>query len=385
MLTANSIYQELGVRQVIHAAGTKTTHGGTRMSAETLEAMRVAGQAFADVREVNQRVGDYIAQITGAEAGMVTSGAASGVVLSIAVCMTGTDIAKVRQLPNARGMRDQVVIQKIHRGSYSHMYGFTGASIVEIGDLNDTLPEELEAAINPQTAALAFLLGPRILKQGLSLPEMVAIGRKHGIPVIVDAAAMLPPRSNLRRYIDQGADLVTFSGGKMIHGPQNTGILCGRRDLVDACMANASPHHAIGRPHKVSKENMVGLYSALKQFMACDEDAQRRQYRLRLEPIAQRLQNIEGVEVSVVHDDINYNVPVAAITFTDAWRGPSGKGLTDMMLQGEPAVFMQYFPSLGHLVVNPVSLQAGEAEVVAMRLAALFRECMQKAANERCA
>ncbi len=297
-------------------------------------------------------------------------GAASGVVLSIAACTTGTDVAKVRQLPRAENMPDEVVMQKIHRGGYSHMYSFTGARIVEVGDMNDCLAEEMEAAITCRTAAIAFLLGPRILRQGLTLEDVVAIGRRRKIPVVVDAAAMLPPKANLRHYIDLGADLVTFSGGKMSHGPQSTGLLCGRRDLSEACMANVSPKHAIGRPHKVSRVNMMGLYVALKHYLETDEDKLLEDYRARLNPVLSALRNIEGVSVTAEHDDNNYNVPVVAISFTSTWRGPSGKEMTEVMLRGEPKIFMQYFASLEHLVVNPISLQPGEAEVVAGRLKA---------------
>ncbi|OGT42073.1 MAG: hypothetical protein A3F42_07380 [Gammaproteobacteria bacterium RIFCSPHIGHO2_12_FULL_37_34] len=256
----NPIYKELGVIPVIHAAGTKTTHGGTRSHPEVFKAMELASKSFVSIEELNRKVGEYIAKITGAEAGMVTSGAASGVVLSIAACMTGMNITKVRQLPNSAGMKDELIVQKIHVGSYSHMYTFTGAKLIEVGNINGCLPEELEAAINEKTVAVNYLLGPRISKVGLSLKKVVDIAHKYNLPVIVDAAAMLPPKSNLRRYIDEGADLVTISGGKMIHGPQGVGLLFGKKDLIDAAFANSSPNHAIGRPHKISREEIVGLY-----------------------------------------------------------------------------------------------------------------------------
>jgi D-glucosaminate-6-phosphate ammonia-lyase len=303
---------------------------------------------------------------------MVTSGAASGVVLSIAACMSGTDVARIRQLPDASGMPDEVVVQKIHRGAYSHMYTFSGARLIDVGDMDGCLSAELDAAIGPRTAAVAYLLGPRIGLQGLSLPQVVEVAHRRGVPVIVDAAAMLPPKENLRRFIAEGADLVTFSGGKMIHGPQNTGILCGRSDLVAACLANASPNHAIGRPHKVSREDMVGLYVALKQFVARDEADSQAAYRRRLKPIVQALQGVPDIHAEIVHDGRNYNVPVVAISFAETWPGPPGRALPALMLGGEPAIFMQYFAGLGHLVVNPVSLQPGEPEIVGERLRAVL-------------
>ncbi|MEN9391245.1 MAG: hypothetical protein RL017_543, partial [Pseudomonadota bacterium] len=259
---AKNIYKQLGVKTLIHAAGTKSAIGGSRMSEDVLKAIEEASKYFVSITELNRKIGEYIAEITGAEAGMVTSGAASGVVLSMAACMTGTNIHKVRKLPNSEGMKNQLILQKIHRGSYSHMYTFPGAEIVEIGDFNDCLIEELEGAYTDSTAAVGYLLGPRVSRIGLSLSQMVESAHKKNIPVIVDAAAMLPPKTNLKKYITEGADLVVFSGGKLIHGPQATGLLFGRKDLVEAAYTNANPNHAIGRPHKVSKEDMVGLYIA---------------------------------------------------------------------------------------------------------------------------
>lgn len=379
----NPIYKELGVVPVIHAAGTKTTHGGTQSRPEVFKAMELASQSFVSIQELNRKVGEYIAKITGAEAGMVTSGAASGVVLSMAACMTGIDMCKIRQLPNASGMRNELIIQKIHVGSYSHMYTFTGARLIEVGNINDCLPEELEAAITEKTAAINYLLGPRISRTGLSLKEVADIAHRHNIPVIVDAAAKLPPKSNLRRYIDEGADLVTISGGKMIHGPQGTGLLFGRKDLIDAAFTNTSPNHSIGRPHKVSREEIVGLYVALKLFMENDEELMFSGYREKLQIVLQYLADIKELNLEIVHDEINYNVPVLAIKFNKTWKGPIPRDLPKILLQGSPRIFMQYFKEIDHLVVNPVSLQEGEAEVVGITLKNLFLKYNESTAKNK--
>lgn len=366
----NSIYEELGVSPIIQAAGTKSSYGGSRMSEEVLEAIFSASRSFVSISELNRKIGKYIAEITGAESGMVTSGAGSGVVLSIAACMTGTNIAKIRQLPNTDGMKDEMIIQKIHRGSYSHMYTFSGAKLIEIGNINECLPEELESAFTEKTAAVNYLIGPRISRSGLSLPEVVKIAHEHNVPVIVDAAAMLPPKINLRKYIEQGADLVTFSGGKMIRGPQATGLLFGRKHLIDAALANANPNHSIGRAHKVSREDMVGLYVALKLYLQSDEREVLDNLNKQLLPIIHLLANVPHVNATIIHDGINYNVPVVIIQFSDGWKGPTGLEFTKKMLDGNPRIFMQYFKELDHLVVNPISLQEGEAEIVAHRLKA---------------
>lgn len=367
-----SIFTELGVKTFIHAGGTKTTHGGTRMHEDVLKAIVEASKCFVDVRELNCAIGKYIAKISGAEAGMVTSGAASGLVLSMAACMTGTDIVKVLSLPNAEKMKNELIIQKIHRGAYSHMYTFSGAKFIEIGDINGCLAEELNSAIGEKTAAIAYLLGPRILPIGLSLPEVVEIAHSKNIPVILDAAAMLPPKSNLSKYIQQGADLVVFSGGKFIHGPQATGLLFGRKDLIEAAIANASPNHSIGRPHKVSKEDMIGLYVALKRLMEVDEEELIKKYINILTPILEEIKGIEGLQVDIVSDDVNYNVPNIIINFNDKWKGPTQKQILKILANGEPPIFMQYFKGINHLAVNPISLQDGEEKIIAKQLYNIF-------------
>ncbi len=362
---ANKIYEEIGVVPVINAGGTKSAYGGSRMDPRVLEAIAEASKSFVSMAELNRKIGEYIAKVTGAEAGMVTSGAASGVVLSIAACMTGADVAKVRRLPDSTGMKNELIIQRIHRGSYSHMYTFTGAKFVDIGDFNECLPEELEGAITEKTVAVTYLLGPRVSTAGLTLPQVVNIAHKHKLPVIVDAAAMLPPKTNLRRFIEEGADLVVVSGGKLIHAPQATGLLYGRKDLVEAALANASPNHAIGRPHKVSKEDMVGLYTALKIYIDSDEEKMLEEFRSRLQPTVELLSNIPGVKVEIVHDEVNHHVPTAVIIFTKEWHGPSAADIPKIMLKGSPRVFMQYFKELNHLVVNPISLQENEPLIIA--------------------
>jgi L-seryl-tRNA(Ser) seleniumtransferase len=179
---------------------------------------------------------------------------------------------------------------------------------------------------------------------------------------------MLPPRSNLRRYICEGADLVTMSGGKMIHGPQGTGLLFGRADLVAAAQANNNPNHAVGRSDKVSREDLVGLYTALKLYMSSDEDAVLASYARELEPIVRALAGIPGLAVSIEHDQFRYHVPTAVIRFGPRWKGPSPEQVTTALFEGSPRVYVVYDRSLAELQISPVSLQAGEAALVARRL-----------------
>ena len=256
----------------------------------------------------------------------------------------------------------------MHRIAYSQMYAFSGAKLVEIGSITSCLKEELEEAINESTAAVAYIFGPRILQNGLKLSEVVEIAHKRNVPVIVDAAAMLPPKINLHRFIEEGADLVTFSGGKIIKGPQATGILCGKKELINAALLNSSPQHAIGRPHKVSKEDIVGLYVALRAYVESDEQQMFARFYKILNLIIEGIGDIKGIQLKIIHDNVLYNVPVAVITAENEWKGPRGEEVVRLMRQGTPSVFMLYLKDFDHLVINPVSIEEAEVQSLIGRL-----------------
>ncbi|MEM2875386.1 MAG: aminotransferase class V-fold PLP-dependent enzyme, partial [Candidatus Bathyarchaeia archaeon] len=251
------VYEELGVRRVVNASGNMTDLGGSLMDPETLEAMNDAAGSFVYMEELMEKAGEVIAEVTGAEKGLVTSGAAAALALAAAACMTGKDLSKVARLPDTTGMKNEIIIQRMHRNPFDSCVRVSGAKFVEVGHNHGTEPWELEAAINEKTAAIIyFVFDPQ--PGVLPLEEVIKIGKKYGIPVIVDAAAEVPPVENLKKFIAMGADLVLFSGGKEIRGPNDSGILCGRSDLIEAAALNAFPKHfgwfGIGRPMKISKE-----------------------------------------------------------------------------------------------------------------------------------
>ena len=254
-----TLYERLGVRRVIHASGTTTRYGGSRLRPEALEAMREASQTLVNLDELNEAAGAAIARLLGAEAAFVTAGASSGLLLQAAACIAGDDPARITRLPDTRGMKNEIVIQRAHRFAYDQAYRVPGGVLVEIGLARRTQPFELDDAINERTAAVAYLVSPFTSPPGiLGLEQVIAIAHRRGVPVIVDAASMLPPRANLTRFTRLGADLVSFSGGKGVRGPQSTGFLLGRRDLVRAAALNASPNQAIGRAAKTSRRRSRG-------------------------------------------------------------------------------------------------------------------------------
>jgi D-glucosaminate-6-phosphate ammonia-lyase len=368
-----AIYRKLGVRPVIHGSGTTTRYGGSLLRPEALEAMREASQALVNIDELNEAAGAAIARMLGAESAFVTAGASSGLILQTAACIAGADPAKITRLPDTRGMRNEIVIQRAHRFAYDQAYRVAGGVLVEIGLARRTQPFELEDAITDRTAAVAHLISPFTNPPGiLPLDQVIAIAHRRGVPVIVDAASMLPPRENLTKFLCLGADLVSFSGGKGIRGPQSTGILAGRRDLVHAATLNASPNQALGRAAKTSKEEIAGLVTALELFMAEDEASEMKRYTDVCQTIVDTLADIHGLRVVVEQDPVNRVLPHAVVYFGPDWRGPSGHAVQVALAQGDPHIYVQQGAHQGgyfdEIAVDPINLQPGDETIVAARL-----------------
>ena len=367
------VYRRLGVRPVIHGSGTTTRYGGSRLRPEALEAMREASTTLVNLDELNEAAGNAIAKMLGAEAAFVSAGASSGLILQAAACIAGTDPARITRLPDTRGMKNEIVMQRAHRFAYDQAYRVAGGVLVEIGLARRTQPFELEDAITERTAAVAHLISPFTSPPGvLTLEQVVAIAHKRNVPVIVDAASMLPPRENLTKFLRQGADLVSYSGGKGIRGPQSTGILAGRRDLIKAVAMNASPNQALGRAAKTSKEEICGLVVALECFLAEDEKAEMKRHHDVCATIAEALADIPGLRVVVEQDGVNRVLPHAVLYFTPEWVGPSGHAVQVALAQGEPHIYVQQGAHQGgyfdEIAVDPFNLQPGDEAIIVRRL-----------------
>jgi L-seryl-tRNA(Ser) seleniumtransferase len=368
-----AIYRRLGVKRIIHGSGTTTRYGGSILRPEALEAMREASQTLVNIDELNAAAGAAIAKLLGAEAAFVTAGASSGLILQSAACIAGDDLARIVRLPDTSGMRSEIVIQRAHRFAYDQAYRIPGGVLVEIGLARRTQPFELEAAIGDRTAAVAFLVSPFTSPPGtLTIEQVVEIAHRKGVPVIVDAASMLPPRDNLTKFLRLGADLVSFSGGKGIRGPQSTGILAGRRDLIRAVTLNASPNQAIGRAAKTSKEEIAGLLVALELFMKEDEAAEMKRYTDVCTTIVEQLADLPGLRAVVEQDAVNRPIPHAVVYFTPDWVGPSGHAVQVALAQGDPHIYVQQGAHQGgyfdEIAVDAINLQPGDAEIVGKRL-----------------
>lgn len=365
---AAEVYRAMGVTPVISASGTTTAYGGSKLRPEVMDAMNKASTVMVEIDELNKVAGKVIAELTGAEAGFVASGAAGGLVLQAAACIAGSDPIKMDQLPNTIGLKSEIIIHRSHRFAYDQCYRSVGATLVEIGDGRRCQPWQLEAAFTDQTAAVAYLFSPFVSRRALPFEQVVEMAHARGVPVIVDAASFLPPRTNLRRFIAEGADMVIYSGGKGVRGPQGTGILCGRADLIEAAAANASPHQFIGRGMKVAKEEIVGLTTALKLFVDEDEDAENRRFDQMCRQVVDALIEVPGLKVSVEHDEWNYLLPHAEITFTRDWMGPSRDDVLANMAKGDPPVFLHSLGNPDELAVDPFNLDDRELDTAIRRL-----------------
>jgi uncharacterized pyridoxal phosphate-dependent enzyme len=373
-----SIYDELGVKRVINAMGTYTFLGGSIILPEAAKAMSEAAKAFVNMEELQKRAGEIIAKITGAEAACVTSGAAAGLVLAVAACMTGDNPEKMAKIPYIDLQKNEVILPAMQDNPYIRNLAIPCARIVKVGTENEYTPEDIERAINERTVAIAFIFFTS--KRGCdleALKSVVKIGKKHNIPVIVDAAAELPPIENLRDIVATGADLVIFSGGKDIRGPNDTGFIIGRSDLIKAVVAHSCPHPYMGRPMKVSKEDIVGLIVALKHYTPEAVEARRRRWEEIVQYFIRELSS-EHISVERImpdpskHEYSAQGWPRARLIFDEKRLGITAAEIHKMLLEGDPPIYVHQVEN--QIIINPQCLQDGEEKIIAQRIKEILRE-----------
>jgi len=400
---SKDVYDRLGVKKRINGAGLVTRLGGSLMAEEVLDAMREAAGSYVDIAELQTQASAVIARHTGAEAGLVTSGAAAAITLATAACLTGHDVVKMERLPDTEGMPNEVIMYRAHRTGYDHAVRAAGARIREVG-FNDreagagvrSLEDwEIEAAAGPNTVAVAYTMTPA---GDPPLARVAKTAARLGLPVIVDAAAQLPPKENLRRFIDEGAALVAFSGGKAIRGPQGTGILCGRRELVSAALVQQLdmdvapetwdppkgllsrdlvarfPHHGIGRGFKVDKESIVGLVVALERFAKSDIAADVAAKEKQLGAVAAAVAGLRHAKTALVQSRVQGRYPVLEIALDErALKMTAFEASRRLHRHAPPVHLSERRCHDGILVLDPAGLRAGDERIVARALAALLK------------
>jgi D-glucosaminate-6-phosphate ammonia-lyase len=396
------IYERLGVTKRVNGAGLLTRLGGSLMAPEVLDAMREAAGSFVDMAELQTRASAIIATHTGAEAGIVTSGAAAAMTLATAACLTRLDVAQMERLPDTDGMPNEVIMFRAHRTGYDHAIRAAGARIVEVGFNDRTVGSgvrglegwEIEAAIGPNTAAIGYAANPT---RQPPLAAVAAVARKHNLPVIVDAAAQLPPKANLKHFIAEGASLVAYSGGKAIHGPQGTGILCGQKDLVaaaliqqldmdilaetwmppvgllDSFFKDRLPHHGLGRGFKVDKESIAGLLVALESFVVADDGAVNGKRETQLRRLADLLADIK-CRATVLSAAETKRYPILEIQFDEESLGFGAVEISRrLQRQSIPVHLSERRIYENVLLVDASGLRPDDEQAIASALAAALK------------
>jgi L-seryl-tRNA(Ser) seleniumtransferase len=367
------IYDELGVKKIVNGYATLTSLGGSLMPPEVLAAMAEAAGHFVEIDELQAKVGQRIAEWTHNEAAYVSCGAAAGIVLSTAACIAGMDPDKRGRLPETDGMKNEVIVHKAGIVGYAQAIRHAGGKMVLIGTDEGATAEELEAAINECTAAIFYFYNVTRMGGQVPLEAGIAIAKRRGVPLIVDAAAQLPPVENLWRFTQMGADLALFSGGKGLCGPQSSGLIVGRKALIEAIAFHACPRMAIGRTMKVGKEEIVGLMAAVKWYLSLDRSALMRTYEDQVQYVVAAFSDLPYVAARrSFPSEAGQPMPRAEIIFDETGLGMTRDEILKRLRQGEPGIALAPAGASG-VFVNPQTLKPGQERIICERLREIVR------------
>ena len=386
-------YKKMGIRRVINAATCLTRLGGSIPDPSVYHAMEEASKSFVQIPELQHWAGKAIAEATGAEAGHPTAGASNAITLAAAACiMKGTELENydpleletwgniAKKLPaHTEGLKTEFIIQSTNRNVYDHAIEFAGGTVVEAKPTE----EALNKAYNKDKTA-AYYYTVRSGADALPLETIIKVAHSHDAPVIVDAAAELPPRKNLKRYIKAGADLVVFSAGKYISAPNNSGILSGRADLIKLAHLQAYPFHGVGRASKMSRETLVGFVTALNLYLKEDEQKTYKKWLHKAQWITEQFKDTPGVEAGLDHqstmEDNKPMVPVSYIKLNPAVTGITGAQLSTKLRDGDPSIEALYEPGFmlkdakDKLMINPQYLDDEDAHTIVDTIKAIIKE-----------
>jgi uncharacterized pyridoxal phosphate-dependent enzyme len=369
-------FKELNVRPFINAAGTFTTLTASLMRPEVIEAINYASATFVPLNDLQEAAGKRVAELIGCEAAMITSGAAAALTVGAAACVAGKNPDWIKRIPDlaGTGMKSEVIVQKSHRYGYDHAVRNCGVKMVEV-----ETSDELERAVNEKTAMMLFFndADPR---GKVKIEEFVALGKKHNIPTFNDAAADVPPTENLSKYTKIGFDLVTFSGGKGLRGPQSAGLLLGRKDLIEAARLNCSPNSdSIGRGMKVNKEEILGMMVAVEMYLKRDAAAEWKEWERRAKLIADGATKVAAVKAEIHVPPIANHVPTVRLTWEKATLPLTADDARKRLREGKPSIEIAPNASPAksekqEIGIGVWQMQPGEAEIVARRLREVFGE-----------
>ncbi|HJZ63397.1 MAG TPA: aminotransferase class V-fold PLP-dependent enzyme [Candidatus Acidoferrum sp.] len=369
--STGNVYDELGVTTVINGEGTMTVLGGSLPRPEVEEVMALGGKHFCSIPDLEVAAGRRIAEMLKLPEGytaLVTSGAAAAMQAGLAGILTGNNRKFIEQIPDLTGMKSEVIIQKSHRNPFDHQLRNTGAKLVVVETADD-----VRKVISPQTAMMHFSNFANDQGQ-IKVEEWLKLAHEHSIPAFVDAAADTPPVSRLWDYAVMGYDLIAFSGGKAIRGPQCAGLLIGKKELVANALLNNSPHEdTIGRSQKVGKEEIVGMVKAIELYLKEDHEALNKEWQRRLEYISSQITKIPTVTTSYPPMEIANHVPHMNIKWDDKRIPMTPSDVGKALRSGKPSIVLSTGDRGEALSMNSFMLQPGEEKIIATELAKLFK------------
>ena len=364
----DNLFQSIGVTPLVNCRGTFTIISGSQSLPEVKRAMEAASHAYVHLDELMDAVGQRLAELTKAEWGMVTAGCAAALTHATSACIAGGDPEKMQRLPNLTGLKNEVVVPRYARNEYDHAVRMLGVKMVEV----DTAAQ-FEAAIGPQTAMVMILSCPAAEKGELSIENAAAIARGKGVPVLVDAAAETLTIPNI--HLQHGANLVAYSGGKCLRGPQAAGLLLGQKDLVRAAWINSAPHHAFGRSLKAGKEEIMGMLAAVEMWVKRDHDAEWKQWQAWLDAIAGQATQVPGVTSEILQpEDLSNHAPRLRLHWDAAKLGITGSEVEEILLHGQPRIVVggssgsrrDNRPS--SLTIMPYMMMPGDDQIAAVAI-----------------
>ena len=367
------IYQSIGVRPIINAKGTFTIVSGSQSLPEVKAAMEAASRHYVHLDELMEGVGKRLGELTGAEWGMVSNGCAAALAHATAACIAGADPEKMQRLPHSEGLRNEVISPSYSRNVYDHAVRGAGGKFVTVNNR-----EELLRAFGPKTAMVMILAGRGDRGAPLGLDVVAPIAKEKGIPVLVDAAAERLKVPNI--HLAAGADLVAYSGGKCLRGPQAAGLLLGRKDLIKAAWLQAAPHHAYGRSMKAGKEEIMGMLAAVEMWMKRDHDAEWKVWEEWIDTIGKSASRVSGVTFTVLQpEDLSNNSPSVAVKWDGEKLGIGGQEVEKILLDGEPRIIVGGASGgrrgglkNSSITIQPYMMMPGDAKIVAERLHAVL-------------
>jgi D-glucosaminate-6-phosphate ammonia-lyase len=364
-IDGGTVYTRLGVKPLINGMGTVTTVGGSLMPPEVVRAMEEASRHFVFVPDLQKKAGARIAELLDVPGAMVTAGAASAIAVATAAAMTRGDQKKISQLPDTTGLPFEVIQQRSHRCGYEPQILLNGAKIVTV-----ETREELDRAVSERTAMMFFLNKAEPDGQ-IKSDEWIQVAKQRGVVSFNDAAADVPPRESLSRYVRQGFDLVAFSGGKGLRGPQCSGLLLGRKDLIDGAHTCISPFGGIGRGMKVGKEEIVGLLAAVERYLKVDHDAEYRELDAKVAHLKDVVGKVKGVTVETHVPEIANHVPHFVATWDEGDKKLTAKRVHEQLQAGDPPIHV-LLTGPGKLMVSVWTMRGDEHRIVARRLRDIF-------------